>query len=433
MASLYAILQQAGFRGEGLRMAYAIAMAESGGNAAAHNGNAATGDNSYGLFQINMLGAMGPERRKQYGLSSNDSLFDALTNAKVAYRMSNGGTNWSPWSTYKSGAYRQYYGTAGPSGGGADVTFSQPSGGSGGGGGTGATVAKIDARTMAQMYGMDYGELQAIPELKKLFNKAVAGQWSADRFTASLKNTNWWKTTSQTQRQYFDLRYSDPATFKSKWDQTAFEANQLAVQAGRGNLLGSGTTMGHMNALLQSATYKILALGWSTDRVKDWLGAGAGMTKDGAMFGDAGDALDKLHTLTWTNGLKYSNSWYKTRAQAVAGGKSTMQYYEEAIRHTAAAKYSAFSQQILAGQNVMDLASPYIQSVQQLMETPGVDVFNKYVSKAMTTKQKDGSPYALWQLEDDVRADPLWRKTKNAQDGVMAVAHQVLQNFGFAF
>lgn len=334
-----------------------------------------------------------------------------------------------PVSTYvqqvmnRTGSY--YAGTSG----GASVTIS----GTGSSGGAGATVAKLDPRTMAQMYGIDYNEIQSIPELKKLFNKAVSKDYSADRFTAELKNTNWWKTTSQTQRQYFDLRYSDPATFKSKWDQTAFEANQLAVQAGRGNLLGPGTTMGRMNSLLQSATYKILALGWSTDRVKDWLGAGAGMTKDGQMFGEAGDALDQLHSLAWENGLKYSNSWYKQRAQAVAGGKSTVQYYEEAIRHAAAAKYSAFGQQILAGQNVMDLASPYIQSVQQLMETPGVDVFNKYVSKAMTTKQKDGTPYALWQLEDDVRADPLWRKTKNAQDGTMAVAHQVLQNFGFAF
>ena len=110
---LMSILKKAGFTGQGLKMAYAIAMAESSGNARAHNPNAGTGDNSYGLFQINMLGAMGPERRRRYGLSSNEALFDPLTNARVAFKMSNGGKNWGPWSTYTNGDYQKFYGSSG--------------------------------------------------------------------------------------------------------------------------------------------------------------------------------------------------------------------------------------------------------------------------------------------------------------------------------
>jgi cell wall-associated NlpC family hydrolase len=115
MAGLIDILRQAGFSGSSLNTAYAVAMAESGGNARAFNGNHQTGDESFGLFQINMLGAMGPERRKQYGLGSNDDLYDAVRNAKVAYKMSKGGTDWSPWSTYKRGDYKKYLGQTGAS------------------------------------------------------------------------------------------------------------------------------------------------------------------------------------------------------------------------------------------------------------------------------------------------------------------------------
>jgi len=107
-SGLLSTLSSAGFKGKGLDMAYAIAMAESSGHANSHNTNSSTGDNSYGLFQINMIGDMGPARRKQYGLKSNDALFDPLTNAKVAYKMSHGGKNWKPWSTFTSGAYKQY-------------------------------------------------------------------------------------------------------------------------------------------------------------------------------------------------------------------------------------------------------------------------------------------------------------------------------------
>lgn len=94
---LKSLLEQAGFRGETLRLAWGTAMKESTGRPMAHNKNSSTGDNSYGLFQINMIGSLGPARLEQYGLESNEDLFDPLINAKIAYQMSNGGKNWSAW------------------------------------------------------------------------------------------------------------------------------------------------------------------------------------------------------------------------------------------------------------------------------------------------------------------------------------------------
>src|SRR5262245_39639114 len=87
-----------GVRGHGLSTAVAVALAESGGNTRAHN--AVPPDNSYGLWQINMIGDLGPDRRHQYHLKSNDELFDPATNARVANSLSNDGSNFGPWSTY---------------------------------------------------------------------------------------------------------------------------------------------------------------------------------------------------------------------------------------------------------------------------------------------------------------------------------------------
>lgn len=95
------LFHEAGFRGENLVSMVAISMRESTGDPAAFNGNAATGDKSYGLTQINMIGAMGPERREAFGLTSNEQLFDPQTNARVAFELSNNGTNLSPWGAYK--------------------------------------------------------------------------------------------------------------------------------------------------------------------------------------------------------------------------------------------------------------------------------------------------------------------------------------------
>jgi len=103
---LVEVLKQAGFTGEGLKMAWAIAMRESGGKPSAFNGNAGTGDKSYGLFQINMLGNLGPARLKELGLNSNEDLLDPLTNAKAAYKMSKGGTDFGAWAVGPN-AYRR--------------------------------------------------------------------------------------------------------------------------------------------------------------------------------------------------------------------------------------------------------------------------------------------------------------------------------------
>lgn len=94
---LIALLKAVGFKGKALREAWAVAKKESSGRPLAHNGNADTGDNSYGLFQINMLGELGEERRKKFGLDSNAELLNPVVNAQIAYHMSGKGTNWSAW------------------------------------------------------------------------------------------------------------------------------------------------------------------------------------------------------------------------------------------------------------------------------------------------------------------------------------------------
>ncbi len=96
----------AGFRGQDLTVAVAVALAESGGNPKAHNPVAP--DDSYGLWQINMYRGMGPERREQFDLDSNRELFDPEENARAAWEISGRGQSFGPWSTYTNGAYKQY-------------------------------------------------------------------------------------------------------------------------------------------------------------------------------------------------------------------------------------------------------------------------------------------------------------------------------------
>lgn len=122
-------LRRAGFRGRALKTAYAVAMAESGGDPRALNDRRP--DLSYGLFQINMIDELGPDRRKRYGLASNDDLYDPYVNARVAFRLSRGGRDWTPWTTYTSGAYQQHLDGLPKRRGGAAVVAGAPTSGPG--------------------------------------------------------------------------------------------------------------------------------------------------------------------------------------------------------------------------------------------------------------------------------------------------------------
>lgn len=98
---LVELLAAVGFEGKSLKTAWSVVMRESRGRPVAHNKNANTGDNSYGLFQINMIGNLGVDRLAKFqdkiGISKVTDLFDPVKNAKAAYYMTAGGKNWGSW------------------------------------------------------------------------------------------------------------------------------------------------------------------------------------------------------------------------------------------------------------------------------------------------------------------------------------------------
>lgn len=90
---------KAGFRGEALNIAVAVALAESGGNTQAYNpeiaANTPDGSGSRGLWQI--YGVAHPEY-------NNDSAFNPQVNAQAAYKVfREAGNRFTPWSTYNAG------------------------------------------------------------------------------------------------------------------------------------------------------------------------------------------------------------------------------------------------------------------------------------------------------------------------------------------
>jgi hypothetical protein len=89
-------------------VAVAVALAESSCNPTAKGSNGPTsgcpnGSVDRGLWQINSC---------YHSEVSDACAYQIQCNANAAFNISSGGTNWSPWSTYNSGAWRSHIDTA---------------------------------------------------------------------------------------------------------------------------------------------------------------------------------------------------------------------------------------------------------------------------------------------------------------------------------
>lgn len=89
----------AGFRGDDLVIAAAVAKAESQWNPLAKNSNT-NGSTDYGLFQINSV---------HEAILSRGDWRNPADNARMAYQVwSDAGQRWGPWVTFWKGTYKQY-------------------------------------------------------------------------------------------------------------------------------------------------------------------------------------------------------------------------------------------------------------------------------------------------------------------------------------
>ena len=400
---LMGLLKKAGFRGQGLAHAYAIALAESGGRSGAHNTNAKTGDNSYGLFQINMLGGMGPARRKQYGLSANEDLFDPLTNAKVAYQLSHGGTNFKPWTTFTSGKYKDYLGQSG-----AQVT-----------GDSMASAKK--AQTSIEDYGYVNAFLKQHKDVAKVLKKAVAQGYSAQRAQAEIKGTKWWKTRDESQRQWDVLQAENPAEAERRLRQAEGgirqRAQSMGIQLEKGDAAryAKRFTVNGSSDVEQAA---VLAREFSLP------GSGQATTGTASQY----EAVIKAHQEAY--GITLSRATEANYIRDMLAGRLDTNGIEDVFREQAKTFYPSIAGQIDTGQTVRQYLSPYMEVASKELGLPSEDMSTtdpRWTKALSGGGDKGKDPMNVDQWTRTIRTDPSfhWDKTLNAQQQAAGMASQI--------
>lgn len=288
---------------------------------------------------------------------------------------------------------------------------------------------KLNAQDLAASYNYAYALLQSDPELKKMFNLALTdktGQWTAAKFVAKLRTTDWYRKHSETWRTSEALRITDPEAYKAKVAET--KASVIAMASSMGASLTDKEINDYASLIYRS--------GYSEQQARAALAAHIDPpAMPGGLTGDAGKVEDQLRATALRNGQSYSDSFYLQAAQQVVAGSADIQHWEDQIRQQAATAYPVFADKITAGMDVADLASGYVNKQAEVLEVDpsSITLADPHIKQALGGIDETGNPTAMgmWDFEKSLRADPRWQRTKGARDQTDSATVAILQSFGF--
>ncbi len=293
---------------------------------------------------------------------------------------------------------------------------------------------QINQQEMAASYGWALAVLRAFPELSKLFDRAVKGSYSRERFIAEFRNTGWYKSRSESSRQAEVLKRADPAEWNRRRAQMRANISEQYYQL-------TGRQIGGV-AFWKMAD-QALQYGFSDIETRDMVGKAintANLMRYGGLGGTLGEAERQLRQAREDYGVPFSDAAIARQLSAVANQQqditSTIAYY----RKNAMSKYAGFADELKSGMTVKDIAEPYKQMMAKLLEVSdrSISVNDAAVQRALTFRPtvsgKVGPPapggMPLWAFEQQLKNDPRWDKTQNAQDEVMSVGRKVLEDMG---
>jgi hypothetical protein len=151
--------------------------------------------------------------------------------------------------------------------------------------------------------------------------------------------------------------------------------------------------------------------------------------------GPSGKYFVEIKNLAFNNGIKLADDDATTYANKIVAGQLDEDTVYNTIRESAASAFPSLADKIKAGIDLKTLASPYIQSMSDILEIPNtaIDLFDSQIRSAMAFTLPDGKvgTKSIYNFEKELRKDDRWQYTNKAREQAASVATTVLRDFGF--
>ena len=280
-----------------------------------------------------------------------------------------------------------------------------------------------------EAYGVYYDVIKNIPELRDFVKRLMTGPELSDaEFQYQLSQTNWWKQTTGSARQFVQRQVTDPATLQTDIDNKKEALKQAALNRG----IGVDDT-----TLLRVATDQI-KFGWSDQITLNYLGEQALGTTAGVAELRRGFFGQEIRETAAKYGVPLSDTTLNRWVADLATGQQTSASFEAYARDLAKNLFPALSNGFDRGLTFTDMTAPYAQYASQILEIPSssIDFTQPKWAQAFTARNDKGEQmqmsYGEW--ADYLRSDPSfgWEFTDNAKSQAYSIAYELGRMFGRA-
>lgn len=281
-----------------------------------------------------------------------------------------------------------------------------------------ATTEVNEGKELFESYGYAYGLIESDPSLQAVFEQFLksGSSWEEPKLEAEIRKSDWYKNNTNAKRNYEILRTGDPTEFNkqlSKATEAILEQARLT-----GAVINEQQARGFAEQIMQGGITKEQLPKIFASTFIDFGNAD--------LVGRAGALQDKFNMLNNNAGKVLNQNQINGYVQKILTNELLENDVLDSIRRASASKYARFSDRIIAGEDIQDIATPWLNMATQLLERPNIDLEDNLMLDALTSNKYE----SLSDFKKAIKNDPRWQTTDNARSEYFNVGKRILEDFG---
>lgn len=266
------------------------------------------------------------------------------------------------------------------------------------------------------------------PEVGPLLIEAeTPPKMTPDVFQARLMKTQWWKNTSDTQRDFYALKAGDPATYNRRRDELKSRLRSIGMEMGYDETVLDDGYLNHFaDKAFEFGLTELQIRAMIADEITPLIGAS-----------EKGNPLRDMRRIQQDYSYAIDNAGMAYWGKEIAAGRQTIDNFENMVRTQMKDLFPNLSGQFDSGMTFKQIIDPYRQILSKEFDGANMENFDfmgdakwRHVIDYVDEKTGVHRTMSMQELQKYARSQPEWRNTKNAKDQVSQIGEQLLESFG---
>ena len=300
------------------------------------------------------------------------------------------------------------------------------------------------------LVSQQYGYLAAFldePEVGDLLLRAARENWNEQRLSVELQKTQWWQTTTDSQRRWDALSEQNPGDAEAQITGRSGEVEAMARQ------LGISLSPERLRVLTENS----LRYGWQGEQLRQAVGreyeyggglekqnqgerrqsgnlSGMVQTEERNEFGLAATTEQQVRQIAGEYLIPMSPATMERWVEQIVRGEVDIAGFTSYVTEQAKSLFPGMAAALDRGVTVAQYADPYRQIIARELELnpDSIDLSNPKYRPVLDQVDAKGNRVSMTLTEaaEFVRKQPEWQTTRGANERAASLTENILQTFG---